>query len=246
MKIYVVNLRAFKKVIEQILLIIISAAITASALMIFDAFYVKTSATPASRSKVIIIDAGHGGEDPGAISADGIYEKDLNLEISMSLKSILEEKGYTVVMTRTEDKMLYSEDQNIKGMRKISDLKNRCKVAAEYPEALFISVHMNSFGASKYSGLQVYHSHENHGSRALAVSIQNNVKEHLQSDNKRTVKDGENIYILENCPATAVLIECGFLSNSAECSKLSEKEYQKELSFAIVCGIIEYIDNGNA
>ena len=154
----------------------------------------------------------------------------------------LKSKGYTVIYTRTEDKMLYLPEENIKGMRKISDLKNRCNITAEYENPIFISIHMNTFGSSKYSGLQVYYADKNDESRALANKIQSSVKEHLQPENHRQVKNGSALYILENANGTAVLVECGFLSNAEECQKLSEKEYQKELSFAISCGIIEYIN----
>ena len=193
-------------------------------------------------NKMIILDAGHGGEDPGAIGVNGVYEKDLNLELVLEVGKILEEKGYIVVYTRTEDKLLYNEDQNIKGIRKISDLKNRCEAANKYPNSIFISIHMNSFGDGKYSGLQVHYSPGDEASRLLADKIQLSVKNKVQNENNRTIKQGDGMYLLENTEPTAVLIECGFLTNKSECEKLSEKEYQKELSFAIVCGIIEYIE----
>lgn len=193
-----------------------------------------------SEKNLIIIDAGHGGEDPGAVGGDGIYEKDLNLDIAMTLGELLAERGFAVMYTRTEDKLLYTEEENIRGIRKISDLKNRCKIAAEYPDAIFISVHMNSFGDSKYSGLQVYYSENNDYSRMLATNIQTSVKDSLQSGNNRVVKPGKHMYIMENLSSPAVLIECGFITNPSECKKLCEKEYQKRLSLAIVCGIIKY------
>ena len=195
-----------------------------------------------SDEKIIIVDAGHGGEDAGATGINGVHEKDLNLQMALTLGEMLAEKGYTVVYTRTEDKMLYREDENIKGIRKISDLKNRCLVAKEYPNAIFLSIHMNSFGDEKYSGLQVYYSTSNDSSMILANSIQTSVKKELQPSNNRKIKEGKGIYLLENISNTAVLIECGFLSNLDEAEKLSQKEYQKILSFSIVCGIIEYMN----
>jgi N-acetylmuramoyl-L-alanine amidase len=101
---------------------------------------------------------------------------------------------------------------------------------------------MNSFGDGRYSGLQVYYSPDDEDSINLANKIQLTVKERLQKENNRVTKNGEGIYLLENTEPTSVLIECGFLTNKEECEKLSEKEYQKELSFSIVCGIIEYIE----
>ena len=194
------------------------------------------NATPSSG--IVIIDAGHGGEDSGAIGKNGVLEKNLNLEISAVLGKYLEKAGYTVVFTRTKDALLYKDEENIKGMRKIYDLKNRLKIAESYPEAIFVSVHMNSFGEEKYSGLQVYYSRNNELSKRLADSVQAEVKEKLQPENKRAVKPGDNIYLMERCQSPAILIECGFISNEKECKLLCEKEYQKELSFAIMCGII--------
>ncbi len=191
---------------------------------------------------VIVIDAGHGGIDPGAISAKGDYEKDLNLKISLLIGEELEIKGYNVVYTRRDDKLLLGPGEDIKGIRKISDLKNRCKIANQYKKSIFVSIHMNSFGDAKYSGLQVYFSDNNSDSRILAQKIQSSVKEKVQNDNKRAIKNGRNIYVLKNCNNVGVLIECGFLTNSEESAKLSEKEYQKRLSFSVVCGIIEYIE----
>ena len=194
------------------------------------------------KRRTVVIDAGHGGEDSGAVSESNVYEKDLNLSVALMIGEMLSEKGYTVIYTRTEDKMLYSTEENIKGMRKISDLKNRCAVSNNYENSLTISVHMNTYGSSKYSGLQVYYQDGNNESAKLANFIQGSVKEILQPQNNRMVKNGKNLYLLENCSSNAVLIECGFLSNGEECEKLSEKEYQKQLSFSIVCGIIKYVE----
>ncbi len=200
----------------------------------------EAAISEATEMNTVIIDAGHGGEDCGAIGASGVYEKDLNLEIAFLLGEMLAAKGYAVVYTRTSDKLLYLPEEDIYGIRKISDLKNRCKIGAEHPNATFVSVHMNSFGSSKYSGLQVYYGEKNEKSATLAGSIQSAVKSGLQKDNNRTTKPGRDMYIMENLDNPAVLIECGFLSNTEECKKLSEKEYQNQLCFAIVCGIIEY------
>lgn len=200
------------------------------------------SAAASAPEMLIIIDAGHGGEDSGATGVNGVLEKDLNLSVANILGEMLTEKGFAVIYTRSEDKMLYEAWENIKGIRKISDLKNRCKIAKNYPNALFVSIHMNTFGDGKYSGLQVYYSPENKESEKLAGAIQTSVKRELQPDNNRNIKPGKDIYVLENIDNTAVLIECGFLSNEEEAKKLSQKEYQKILSFSIICGIIEYMN----
>ena len=246
LKVYLFDFKKAKKILYYALTAILSAVITIAALIGFDhVFYNPTSEVGAEAKRIdtVIIDAGHGGEDCGAIGTNGVYEKDINLAVSILLKEELESRGYNVIMTRTEDKMLYSEQENIKGMRKLSDLKNRCGIANEHPDALLVSIHMNSFGASEYSGLQVYYATDNSESRALASAIQDSVRNTIQKENTRSVKDGSGLYILDNSEPTSVIIECGFLSNAAECEKLSQKEYQKELSLSIVCGIISYIEN---
>ena len=205
-----------------------------------DAVLHIAAAADTTPSRVVVLDAGHGGEDGGAVGADGTEEKDLNLAITLTVGERLSELGYTVIYTRTDDRLLYTEEEDIRGIRKISDLKNRCKIAAEHKDALFVSIHMNTFGQSKYSGLQVYYSPGVEGSDILARCIQSEVCAAVQPQNHRKIKRGKDIYILENTENVAVLIECGFLSNPEECKKLSEKEYQKQLSFAIVCGMMKY------
>ncbi len=247
MRVFVIRLgtnRMSSKMIGIILSLIVLLSVSLSVVTtVFRKELFLQSAIGISDDKIIIIDPGHGGEDGGAVGSDGTLEKNLNLEIALLVGKQLENAGYVVVYTRTDDRMLYKPEENIKGIRKLSDLKNRCAVAANYPEAIFVSIHMNSFGNSKYSGLQVYYSENRTESRALADSIQCTVKNDLQKENDRVIKPGRGIYVLEHVDNTAVLIECGFLSNEQECKNLSEKEYQKLLSFSIVCGIIEYINN---
>lgn len=213
---------------------------------IFAAYILKREQTKetyiSGNSRTVIIDAGHGGEDVGAIGINSVYEKDLNMQISVKLGDYLNAAGFNVVYTRIEDCLLYTKEQNIKGMRKIYDLKNRVAIANSYSDAIFISIHMNSFGQENCSGLQIYHS-ANASAQKLASSVQNSVKSLLQPTNHRSIKQGNEIYILENSLVPAILIECGFISNPDECKKLCEKEYQKELCFAILCGIIEYERN---
>ena len=243
MKIITLNLRGgiriLKKFTAASLALVIFLFSLRIAMMTGADDYLPTGADP--NELVIVIDPGHGGEDPGAVGVNGAYEKDINLSMGNEVGAMLAEKGYRVVYTRTDDRMLYAPEENIKGFRKLSDLKNRLKIAGEHPGAILISIHMNSYGESKYSGLQGYYSPDSKESCLLAESIQASVKNTVQPDNNRTVKKGKNIYLLENYGGVAVLVECGFLTNPTECEKLCEKEYQKELSFSIVCGIIDYI-----
>ena len=243
MKIVVLGLQKFVRAVKSCAIISLAIVIFCIAVRI-SVFIPRSEYIPASsepKTPIFVIDAGHGGEDPGAIGVNGVYEKDLNLSIANEIGVYLSEKGYRVVYTRTDDKMLYSEDENIKGFRKLSDLKNRLKIAKSNTDAILISIHMNSYAESKYSGLQGYYKPSCDKSRLLSESIQKSVRTEIQTENTRSVKKGNKIYILENYDGVGVLIECGFLSNPEECEKLCEKEYQKELSFSIVCGIIDYI-----
>ena len=244
MKCYVINLRGMRRILPltkiiSLLLVFVSLVYLISESVFFTGEYIYAMQVE-NEKNTVIIDAGHGGEDSGAVGADGTLEKNLNLEIANELGRLLSESGFAVVYTRTDDRLLYTEEENIKGIRKISDLKNRCKIAAEYPNAILISIHQNSYGSAKYSGLQVYFKPNDKNSATLANYIQSSVKSSLQKDNTRSVKSGNGLYLLENSENTSVIIECGFLSNTEECKKLSEKEYQKELCLAIIYGIIEY------
>lgn len=197
--------------------------------------------------RTVIIDAGHGGEDCGAVGVNGSFEKDINFAVSNMLSDMLKMAGFDVILTRTEDKLLYTEEQNIKGKRKIYDLKNRLAIAEANPDAIFISIHMNKFPIEKYSGLQVYYSENTDDGKALADAVQRSVSKRLQPDNNRKIKKaGSGIYLLDKAVNTAILIECGFMSNGAECERLSDKDYQRTLSFCIFCGIIEFIENKNS
>ena len=200
----------------------------------------NTSASPAERP-IVILDAGHGGEDGGASSKDGLKEKDLNLDVALTLGNMLEANGISVIQTRTEDRMLYTEYK--KGSLKMQDLKNRLQVSKQNENSIFISIHMNKFSEEKYSGLQVFYSRNSEESAVLANKIQTKVKEYLQNNNDReTKKANSNIYLLDNIDTPAILIECGFLSNSDECTKLSSEEYRKELAGVIYSSVVEFLN----
>ena len=192
---------------------------------------------------VIIIDAGHGGEDGGAVSKSGILEKELNLSISKRLCDIFRTAGFEVVMTRETDTMLYDKSADYKGRKKELDLGKRVEIANSYENAIFISIHMNSFPDAKYSGLQVYYSKNHQDSAEIAENIQSLVRDSLQKENNRQTKSaGQNIFVLDRIRIPAVLIECGFLSNAEECQRLTDEEYQKKLSLAIFLSVAKYID----
>ena len=188
---------------------------------------------------VIVIDAGHGGEDGGAQSTDGILEKDINLAIAKYLDDYLFLSGFETVMTRSDDRLLYGNGEQ--NRKKFYDVRNRAEIAKQYDNSIFVSIHQNKFPIEKYSGLQVYYSKNDPRSKTLANIIQSSVKEKLQPKNNRETKAaGSNIYILNNAESPAVLVECGFLSNGEEARKLNDKEYQKKLAFVIFTSVTEF------
>ena len=196
-----------------------------------------------AQEKTVILDAGHGGVDSGTVGVNGVLEKDLNLAVVFLLADYFREAGVKVLLTREEDTLVLSEEERRAPRKKEKDLTNRLAIAAAHPEAVFVSIHMNSFPDSRYHGFEVYHAADGE-STALAQRIASTVKQELEPDNKRGAKQaGNNIYLLANAVTPSVLIECGFLSNPSDAAKLSDKDYQKRLSFCIFCAIMEAEDS---
>lgn len=192
----------------------------------------------------IIIDAGHGGFDGGAVASDGTVEKDINLSIAKKLCDMLNFNGYEVIMTRTEDIGTDSVDGSI-ASRKKSDLKNRLELMNKHSDSIYVSIHLNKFTTSAANGTQVFYSDNFDESIELGNCIQKSVVEKLQPDNKRVIKKGTpSTYILHNAKVPAVIVECGFLSNDTELKKLKDTEYQSQMAFAILGGILEFSNKG--
>lgn len=196
-----------------------------------------------SNTVTYVIDAGHGGEDAGAIAYDGTLEKDLNLEIATLLCGLLELNGNNVKMTRDSDTLLYdyyNDLEDYTGQKKVYDLKNRLRIAEEYENSIYVGIHMNKFSVAKYKGLQVYYSANNENSFDFASKIRDNTRLYLQKDNKREIKKADSsIYILNKATMPAVLIECGFLSNDEELTNLKDNDYRAKLAITIFSSILE-------
>lgn len=193
-----------------------------------------------NKPKNILIDPGHGGIDGGAVSKNGTVEKDLNLKISQQLKKSLEQKGYTVVMTRDSDIGLYSEQGRVRD-KKNEDLNNRCKIKDETKCDLFISIHLNMFPQVQYYGAQVWYSKEGE-SAILARIMQKNFVKDLDKNNKRQEKCAKGAYKILRCSddIPSVLVECGFLSNAMEEEKLKKEEYQQQIADSLAKSVDEY------
>ncbi len=199
----------------------------------------QTVAEPSYVPITVIMDPGHGGEDPGAVD-NGLTEKDLNLDVALSLNDILTACGYNTALTRTEDMLLYKQGEE--NRKKYYDLRNREVFAEEFENSVFVSLHMNKFPAEYCKGAQTFYSEHDIESKNLATSVQENVRL-LQKNNKRVIKSGNNtIYLLDNLDMPSILIECGFLSNREEALSLSDKNYRAALAFTIYCGIAEYLE----
>ncbi|MBQ4648809.1 MAG: N-acetylmuramoyl-L-alanine amidase [Clostridia bacterium] len=200
---------------------------------------VPTASTLSAKAETtIIIDAGHGGKDPGAI-ANNLIEKDINLSVAQKLESFLSLSGYNVIMTRNEDALLSSGQSDVNFKR--DDLKQRLNIIEQTENCIFVSIHMNKFSESAAKGLQTFYSSNNIESQKLATVIQEYAKI-LDPENKREIKpDNGNIYILEHSQKPSVLIECGFLSNSDDAAKLKTEKYQQELAYVIFGGITKYL-----
>ncbi len=202
-----------------------------------------TSAAPQTKYTTVIIDAGHGGEDGGTQTPSGVLEKDLNLKIAELLKTELEKLGINVVMTRTEDKLLYDTSVDFKGQKKKLDAEARLKIVEENPNSIFVSIHMNSYTSPQYSGLQVWYSQNHADSLPLAKAVQEYNNTHFQVQNTRTTKPAsESIYILQKIQAPAIIIECGFLSNPREAASLCDAGYRMALSKSLAKSIAEYME----
>lgn len=190
----------------------------------------------------VIIDAGHGGEDGGASGKGGSLEKELNLDIAEKIADMLRSSGIKVIMTRTEDILLYDRNADYMGHKKSLDLRARLDIAKSNPNAVFVSIHMNAFGDARYKGLQVWYSKNTEGSRRLADTVQNLVRETLQNDNNRKTKEANSsIYLLDRAVCDSILIECGFLSNPEEEALLLDENYRKTLALTLFAAIKDYL-----
>ena len=198
----------------------ISAKVNTSKLLLFE--------------KVIYIDPGHGGPDPGTLYKN-IYEKDINLEISLKLKSILENEGAIVYLTRYGD---YDLSNNNAYQRKKSDLNNRAKIINSSKADVYISIHLNSISSSTWRGAQVFYDDINSKNIILADIMQKQLQKDLKTD--REVKEINNMLMNRKIHITGILIEAGFLSNSSDRYLLRQADYQYKICNSIKSGLINY------
>ena len=194
-------------------------------------------------NRIIGIDPGHGGVDPGAVSKSGVLEDDINLAIGLKLKRLIEQSGGIAIMTREEDKGLYTEKSTTLRQMKTEDLINRKALIEDTGCELFVSIHMNSFTNSKYSGSQTFYYDGYPENEKLASIIQEELKVVLDRYNRRAAAIRDDVYLIKELSIPSVLVEGGFLSNPEEEILLQTEEYQEKIAWAIYVGIMKYMNN---
>ena len=202
---------------------------------------IQVSSTPVS-NHTIVLDAGHGLPDGGAVGIDGVYESKLNLEIALKLQRILEASNCTVILTRSDENGIYEENADTIREKKISDMKKRVDIGNNSNAEIFVSIHMNKIDQNKYSGWQTFYKNTDEESKTLASKIQQNLNYFISKENNREIKSITGIYLTKNVEIPLALVECGFLSNLEENSLLQTDKYQEELAWSIYIGIMDYFN----
>lgn len=200
------------------------------------------TSSPAADKPIIVLDAGHGGLDSGAVGKSGLLEKDVNLSIVLKLRDMFELSGFEVVLTRDKDISIY--DAGVEGIRnqKLSDMDNRLEIIQSYPESIFLCIHQNNYTDPQYFGAQMFYNDNNPDNRTLAQIMQNRFAE-LQAGNDREIKlSGDELFLLKSNTNPSLMIECGFLSNPDEEQKLASDEYRQQVAFTIWSGVLEFIE----
>lgn len=190
-----------------------------------------------TENTVVVLDAGHGGSDPGKIGINQVLEKDVNLAIVLKIRTMLEEENIGCVLTRETDERL---DENGKELSKTADMKERVSIMNEVHPKLVVSVHQNSYTSSEIKGAQVFYYESSDESKKIAEIIQEELRK-VDTSNTRKIKGNSTYYLLKRTEVPAVIVECGFLSNSEEADKLATEEYQEKMAEAIVNGIKSYL-----
>lgn len=189
--------------------------------------------------KCVVIDAGHGGEDPGKVGINGVNEKEINLQIAEQVKKYLEAAGVRVVMTRETDEGL--NDPGVSN-RKVQDMKRRIALIDDTDPEVTVSIHQNSYPEEYVHGAQVFYYNTSVQGKRLAELIQNQLVEKADPDNTRAIKANDSYYLLKKTEIPIVIVECGFLSNRTEADKLCTPEYQDRIAWAIHMGILQYLN----
>lgn len=235
------QLRKYRTAIFSALAVLASAAMIHYAVGEIDSAVSVSSDAAGTERKIIVLDCGHGGMDGGCSTADGVPEKGINLNIMLSVRDMCRLYGYETAVTREKDVSIH--DEGITGIRsqKISDMENRLELFNKFQGAVCLSIHQNTYTDPRYSGAQMFYSSANNDSEQLASILQNLFVRNLQPDNTRETKlCGKELYLCYYCKNTAVMAECGFLSNPEEAAKLTSSGYQQQVAYTLFTGLNTY------
>lgn len=216
----------------------ILSALLASGFLTNNAVNTYTDHVQSKDRICVVIDAGHGGIDGGAVSCTGVKESNINLEIALRLNDLLHLLGIRTYMIRTEDISVYTSGNSI-AAKKVSDLKERVRIINQTQNALLISIHQNNFDDARYSGAQVFYNTDS----SLATKLQNTLVKILNPGSKRKIKKADSIYLMQRIECPGYLIECGFLSNCTEEALLRDPSYQLKLCSVIASVLSCNINN---
>lgn len=232
----------FKKIIIILFFVLIILALSMGIFEITNVIETSNSI----KSYKIIIDAGHGKPDGGAVSKNGVEEADLNLKIAKKLKDALEDEGFIIIMTRGDEKNIADDEKQktIKEM-KASDLSNRVKIANNSGADIMVSIHMNKFEGSSSWGWQTFYSKNSEVGKNLAFLVQSSIQNKIDRKNKRLALPIEGIKIIDKTNIPTIIVECGFLSNEEDLRLLQTEEYREKIVDGIVDGIKEFYASGN-
>ena len=225
-----------RKKVEFVFMILLLAALLGAAK------YLNSSVSSdkvETGKNVIVVDCGHGGDDPGKVGVNDALEKDINLKIGKLVKKRLKKKGFEVVMTREKDEILDGEGSDNK---KVQDMKARVALINKTAPALAVSIHQNSYHEANVRGAQVfYYSHSTEAKDAAQVMQEALLN--VDADNKRQAKDNDSYYLLKRTEVPTIIVECGFLSHPEEAELLADEEYQKKIADAIADGVEKYLES---
>ena len=191
------------------------------------------------KAHCVVLDAGHGGDDPGKIGVNDAKEKDVNLQIAEKVRYYLEANDVEVVMTREDDEGLYDRQA---ANKKVQDMKKRVELIEQAKPEVTVSIHQNSYPEEAIHGAQVFYYKTSKEGQQLASVIQKSLIERVDPKNKRQIKENDSYYLLKKTAVPIVIVECGFLSNRKEAEKLCTEEYQEELAWAVAMGILQYLN----
>ena len=199
--------------------------------------YTEADQVEAKQAQVIL-DAGHGGSDPGKIGLNNLLEKDINLAITEKVKKCLEKEKITAELTRKEDKGLGTTGD---GSKKTEDMQARVKMINETKPVLTVSIHQNSYSDPGVKGPQVFYYEDSEGGKELALAIQENMNRKLSIARPRVAKENRTYYLLKRSPGVINIVECGFLTNPEEAALLQTEKYQRKVAEAVADGIVTYL-----